>query len=77
MIQFNQADKQVLIAVNRMKSPEMRPLLEFFQNLLDDTDTALRRAKGEDLPRLQGRAQLLEDFLTSVEKSSDNLSKMR
>ena len=77
MLHFNNADKQVLVALTRMKSPELRPLREFFQNLADDTDVALRRAKTDDYQRLQGRAQLIEEFLTAVETSTKVLEKTR
>lgn len=77
MIHFSNADKQVLTALTRMKAPEMRPLREFFQKLADDTDAALRRAKPDDFQKLQGRAQLLEEFLTAVEQSAEVLEKMR
>ena len=77
MITFSQADKQVIAALTRMRSPEMRPLLQFFDNLTRDTDVALRRAKPDDIGRLQGRAQLLEEFVTAVEQSTEVLERMR
>ena len=58
-----------------MKSPEMQPLLKFLESMLHETDHAMRRAKGDDVPQLQGRAQVLEDFLTAVEKSPGTLEK--
>lgn len=74
---FNSADRQVVEALLRMRSPEMKPLLTFFENLLVSTDRALRRAGGDDFARLQGRALLLEDFLTAVAEAPQTREKLR
>jgi hypothetical protein len=74
---FNAADKQVVAALLRMRSPEMQPLLAFFENLLVSTDGALRRATGDTFARLQGRALLIEEFLSAVDESPQTLEKMR
>lgn len=77
MKSFNQADKQVFVALAKLKYPEMRALLEFFKNLAEETDVALRRASDDNLYRLQGRAQFLEEFLTAVEQSAEVIERMR
>lgn len=77
MKSFNQADKQVFVGLAKLKYPEMRALLEFFKNLAEETDVALRRASDDNLYRLQGRAQFLEEFLTAVEQSAEVIERMR
>lgn len=77
MLQFNSAELRVQVALTKLKHPEMAPLLTFVKKLADETDAALRRAKPEDVLRLQGRAQLLEEFLTSVEQSTEVVERMR
>lgn len=77
MLQMNQAGRQVVVALTKLKTLEMQPLVEFFHNMATDTDVALRRAKPDDFQRLQGRAQLLEEVLTAIEQSSAVLERMR
>jgi hypothetical protein len=77
MKSFNQADKQVIASLFRMQSPEMKPLLVFLSEMLKEADTALRRAKGDQVPQLQGQACLLQDFLTAVEQSAASLEKLK
>lgn len=74
---FNRADKTVVAALLRMRSPEMQPLLAFFENSLKSTDHALRHARGDDVARLQGRAGLMEEFLDAVAQAPQTLEKLR
>lgn len=74
---FNTVDLPVAQALNRMKSVEMRPLLEFFKNLDTQTKDALIRADSDTFARLQGRATLLQEFLIAVETSADVVEKLR
>jgi hypothetical protein len=74
---FNQADKRVWAALQKLKAPEMLPLVEFIKNQAEHCKTSLIRAEGNDIFRLQGRAGYLEDFLEAVEQATSVLEKMR
>jgi hypothetical protein len=67
----------VVTALHRMNAPEMKPLLEFFDNLCTETDIALRRGDGPEMYRLQGRALLLQEFLDAVKNSASVMEKLR
>jgi hypothetical protein len=73
---FNQADKQVWAAIQRLNAPEMHPLLTFLKNQAEHSKTSLIRADGPDLGRLQGRAGYLEDLLEAVEQATSVLEKL-
>lgn len=73
---FNQSSKQVLESLHRMKSPEMRPLMKFLEEMLDDTTGALIVAPAETVQRLQGRAAVLKEVIEAVEKAASSLEKM-
>jgi len=77
MIMFSQADEKVLASLLRMKAAEMEPLLTFFKKSLEQTKTALIRAEGDTVARLQGRAGVLQEFLEAVETSASVLEKVR
>jgi hypothetical protein len=74
---FNQADKQVWAAVQRLNAPEMKPLLMFLNNLAEHTKDLLISAEGVQLHRLQGRAGQLKDLLDAAEQATSVLEKMR
>tara|TARA_R110000868_G_scaffold57972_4_gene178843 strand:- start:3840 stop:4082 length:243 start_codon:yes stop_codon:yes gene_type:complete len=73
---FNLVDKPTAAALHRMKSPDMQPLLAFFKNLADDTDCALRRAGDDKFAQLQGRAQLLQEFMEAVDSAASTMEKL-
>jgi len=64
-------------ALNRCKHPENEALLELFKTKLDEVKTALIQAEDPvRIHRLQGRAEVLVDFLESVEKSQEVLARL-
>lgn len=77
MKSFNQAEERVVASLVRMNAPEMRPLLEFFNSLLEDTKEALIAADAEKVVRLQGRAGVLKEFLAAVDHAPVALEKLR
>lgn len=48
-------------------APEWQTVRRWLQDSLDTMDVKLRRAAGDELFRLQGRAQCLEDLLTKFD----------
>lgn len=75
---FGKLDRQQLIALVRCSSPEMASLVPLFEKVLDDTKAALVRT--DDLghfQRLQGRAQVIEDFLEAVSSAPSVLERLR
>lgn len=74
---FNQATRQEVQALERMKSPELRPLLELLASLLEDTKNALIRAEGDTVYRLQGRAGVLQEFVEAVENAARTNERMQ
>jgi len=78
MKMFNTSDRQQLSALARCKAPDMQPLLKLFENSLEDLKTSLTRVDETDyFRRLQGKAQVIEDFLKAVEDASLNLERLR
>ena len=62
----------------RCKQPESEKLLEIFKERLEETKTALIYADDPvRISRLQGRAEVLADFLETVEKSSEILERLK
>jgi hypothetical protein len=62
----------------RCKQPESEKLLEVFKERLEETKTALIYADDPvRISRLQGRAEVLADFLETVEKSSEILERLK
>ena len=71
-------DRQQMQALQRCKLPENEQLLKLFRSRLEEVKMMLLSA--DDLVRihrLQGRAEVLADFLESVEKSSDLLDRVK
>lgn len=61
----------------RCKLPESAALLELFRDRLEETKTALVAADDPvRIHRLQGRAEVLIDFLEAVEKSPEILERI-
>lgn len=69
--------KQQIQALMRCKLPENATLLELLTSRLEETKQSL--IKAEDMPRihrLQGRAEILQDFLEAVEKSQEVMGRI-
>jgi predicted acetyltransferase len=72
----HKADRRHIQALARCKQPENEALIELFEKVLEDTKMSLVVADDPArIHRLQGRAELLIDFIDSVEKSSGLLAK--
>lgn len=70
-------DRKHIQALYRCKHPENEALLELFKTKLDEVKTALIQAEDPvRIHRLQGRAEVLVDFLESVEKSQEVLARL-
>ena len=72
-----QADKATVAAIHRLNAPEMKPLLTFLNNQFEESKTALIRADGDTLARLQGRAGYLQELLEAVNSAASILEKLR
>ena len=71
-------DRQHMQALLRCKQGENGALLELFRKKLEETKESLILA--DDLVRihrLQGRAEVLADFLEAVEKSSEIFDRVK
>jgi len=70
-------DRKHMQALNRCKHPEQEALLDLFKTRLDEVKAALVQAEDPvRIHRLQGRAEVLIDFLESVEKSQEVLARL-
>lgn len=75
---FNRITLKVAQSLIHMDSAiEMRALKEFLVNLLDETKTAMLRAEGNNLIRLQGQAVILEEFVTAIKTAAATAEKLR
>lgn len=64
-------------ALYRCKHPESEALLSLFRNKLEETKNSLVLAEDPvRIHRLQGRAEVLTDFLEAVEKSREILDRL-
>jgi len=71
-------DRQHMFALQRCKLDENVALLDLFRKKLEQTKDALVLAEDSVLiHRLQGRAEVLADFLESVEKSTGILDRVK
>ena len=71
-------DRQQIQALMRCKLPESEALLALFRTRLDETKAALIQAEEPHrIYRLQGRAEVLADFLEAVEKSPEVFDRVR
>lgn len=71
-------DRQHMQALNRCRLDENGALLDLFRKKLEETKQSLIIA--DDLVRihrLQGRAEVLSDFLEAVEKSSEIFDRVK
>lgn len=55
------------------RTPDGRFLVEWLAGKLADTDVKLRTSSGEELHRMQGRAQLLAEMLETLTKAEARL----
>jgi hypothetical protein len=70
-------DRKHIQALFRCKLPENEALLELFKTKLDEVKTSLVLAEDPvRIHRLQGRAEVLTDFLEAVEKSREVLDRL-
>lgn len=71
-------DRQQMQALMRCKQPENEALLALFQAKLDETKVALMQAEEPHrIYRLQGRAEVLADFLEAVARSHEVFDRVR
>lgn len=71
-------DRQQIQALMRCKLPDSEPLLALFRARLEEAKQALMVADDPvRLHRLQGRAEVLADFLEAVEKSSEVFDRVK
>ncbi len=69
--------RQHMQALTRCKLPENAALLDLFRARLDEVKQALVNADDPiRIHRLQGRAEILIDFLDAVEKSHEVLDRV-
>jgi len=65
-------------ALLRCKQPESAALIELFRSRLDEAKNALVMAEDKVMiHRLQGRAEVLQDFLEAVERSSEIVERVK
>lgn len=70
--------RQQMLALQRCKLPESESLLAVFRERLDETKTALIYADDPvRINRLQGRAEVLTDFLEAVERAHEILERLK
>jgi hypothetical protein len=70
-------DRKHIQAIHRCKQPESEALLDLFKTKLEETKNSLMTAEDPTrVYRLQGRAEVLSDFLEAVEKSPEILARL-
>ena len=74
---FSNAEAQVLQAMVKMNTPEMRPLLEFFTQLLEESKDAMILANADTYQRLQGRCGVLKEFVEAVRKAPEAIERLQ
>ena len=71
-------DRQHMQALNRCKLDENGALLDLFRKKLEETKESLILAEDPvRIHRLQGRAEVLADFLEAVEKSHEIFDRVK
>ena len=71
-------DRKQMQALTRCKLPESEALLALFKTKLEETKVSLMSAEEPArIYRLQGRAEVLSDFLEAVEKSSEVFDRIK
>ena len=71
-------DRQQIQALMRCKQPDSEALLALFAAKLEETKTSLIAADDPvRIHRLQGRAEVLSDFLEAVEKSQEVFDRIK
>ena len=72
---FKSVNDSQLAALSRLRLDEFAPVIQVLQDELDDLRYRLTYAEDDTLlHRLQGRAQLITDFLALVEQSGSRRS---
>ncbi len=67
-----------LQALNRCRNPENEALISLFKQKLDEVKTALVEAdEPMRIHKLQGRAEVLRDFLRAVEDAPSVLERLK
>lgn len=70
-------DRKHIQALYRCKHPESEALIALFAAKLEETKNSLIAAEDPiRIHRLQGRAEVLTDFLEAVEKSQEVLARL-
>jgi len=71
-------DRKHIQALIRCKHPDSEPMLDMFRKSLEETKLALIAADDPvRIHRLQGRAEVLSDFLEAVSKSPEILERVK
>ena len=71
-------DKQHMLALYRCKLPENETLLALFRKRLEETKNSVIYAEDPArIHRLQGRAEVMADFLEAIEESSEVLERLK
>lgn len=74
----NRSERKHVQALNKCRMPENEALLSLFKLKLEETKSALVEAEDSvRIHRLQGRAEILRDFLEAVEQSSSVLERLK
>lgn len=74
----NRSERKHVQALSKCRMPENEALLSLFKLKLEETKSALIEAEDQvRIHRLQGRAELLRDFLEAVEQSSSVLERLK
>jgi hypothetical protein len=70
-------DAQVVQALQKLMTQEMRPLLDYLAGMAKETDVALRKRDGIEMYRLQGRAMMIQEIMDAAENAATVLEKLR
>ena len=74
----SRSERKHVMALNKCRTQENEALLSLFKLKLEETEAALIEAdETVRIHRLQGRAQVLKDFLEAVEQSSSVLERLK
>lgn len=75
---FKKVTRPQATAATLLSDPQLKPLLDLFEASLEETKTSLVNANDTvHIHRLQGRAQVMEEFLELAEHASRILSGMK
>ena len=75
---FKKVTRAQAAAAGHCTLPELKALVDLFEESLEETKTSLVSASDTvHIHRLQGRAQVMEDFLELVKNASQILGRMK